>query len=315
VRRHPIWEALAKVATLPPCRSASRKLLRNLLHSPSLSLKRKQQAFNLLATKASSGVTSIEANEVVQGNGHPLRISLNLQEDLDRKWYYWGYAGYEAECVNAVWELAKTRKYTTILEVGANIGFFSLLLGVAARSNSQTSAVHVFEPFEPVYKTLAKNIELNPGLGIRSHRVAVCDKIGNVMLHLPEDPTAKTNASLVEGLFKQAGGVTVPATTLDNFVETEQLNHVDLIKLDCEGAEPFVLAGAKSVIARDQPDILMEVLPPYAATLQDSFESTNYLFYHVTDDGLVPRKALVADTAFRDYLITTRPWMAGKGNG
>jgi len=51
---------------------------------------------------------------------------------------------------------------------------------------------------------------------------------------------------------------------------------------------------------------LIEVLPPYADTLQNLFESTNYLFYHITDDGLIPKKDLVADTSFRDYLITTQ---------
>lgn len=284
----------------------TRSILRKLIASPRLSLKQKQQAFNLLANKASQGVVAVQTDMYIPGNGRQLRVQLNLEEDLDRKWFYWGYGGYEPESVSALRNLVTQRNYTTIFEVGANIGFFSLLLGVEARGNSTSSSVHVFEPFEAVYSALQTNIALNPGLGIEPHQVAVCDKLGTVTLHIPEDPTAKTNASLVEGLFKQCGGVTVPSTTLDHFAETQRIKKVDLIKLDCEGAEPFVLAGAKSLIQRDHPDLLIEVLPPYANTLQEFFAGSDYHFYHITDDGLVPRVGLVADTSFRDYLVTTK---------
>ncbi len=140
------------------------------------------------------------------------------------------------------------------------------------------------------------------------HQVAVCDKVGTVTLHLPEDPTAKTNASLVEGLFKQSGDVQVPADTLDNFAALQQIKKVDLIKLDCEGAEPFVLSGAKALLQRDQPDLIIEVLPPYATTIQKFFAGSVYRFYHVTDTGFVECPALVADTSYRDYLVTTKAW-------
>ncbi len=124
LNRHPFLNACATLACLPPWRRVTRSVLRRLSSAKRLTLKQKQQAFNLLATKASKGIVSVETDMLVPGNGQRLRVQLNLDEDLDRKWFYWGYGGYEPESVAALWQLAMKRKYVTVLEVGANIGFF-----------------------------------------------------------------------------------------------------------------------------------------------------------------------------------------------
>ena len=55
--------------------------------------------------------------------------------------------------------------------------------------------------------------------------------------------------------------------TLDAFCEKQQLNRVNLIKIDVEGAEVALLKGAEQTIRRFRPILMIEVNP---ATLQRS---------------------------------------------
>ncbi len=282
-----------------------RPALRCFTHS-SVSLKRRQQAYNLLAEKASAGVRAAETQVRLPNDLGHVDVCLNLNEDLDRKWYFWGYLGYEPEGVQAICHLIDQRHYSTIIEVGANIGLYSLLMAAAAQKHNPSAVVYTFEPFATVYEALQSNIRRNPTLSVMPHQIAVCDTTGHVTLHIPEDPRAKTNASLVKGLFRQAGAIDVPSITLDAFAESQKLSKVDFVKLDCEGAEPAVLAGAKAIIQRDSPDFLIEVLPECERSLQQYFDGLGYCYYHVTSMGLIPRPQITADTNNRDYFLSKR---------
>ncbi len=304
--RHPLLDRLATIACMPGVRDVCvRPALRYFTHS-SASLKRRQQAYNLLAAKASAGVSAAETQVQLPNDLGHVTVCLNLNEDLDRKWYFWGYLGYEPEGVQAICRLIDQRHYSTIIEVGANIGLYSLLMAAAAQKHSPSAVVFTFEPFATVYEALQRNIRRNPKLSVKAHQMAVCETTGQVTLHIPEDPRAKTNASLVKGLFRQAGAVDVPSITLDAFADSQKLSKVDFVKLDCEGAEPSVLAGAKAIIHRDSPDILIEVLPECERQLQQFFEGQDYRFYHVTPQGLIAKPQIIADATNRDYFLSKR---------
>jgi len=59
----------------------------------------------------------------------------------------------------------------------------------------------------------------------------------------------------------------VGVTSIDNFVAANQIQHVDFIRADCEGAEMLVLEGAARTIERDSPSMLIEVHPIQLETM------------------------------------------------
>src|SRR5262249_44244143 len=62
--------------------------------------------------------------------------------------------------------------------------------------------------------------------------------------------------------FKRGQHVTVRATSLDDWSPSAEISSLDLVKLDAEGAELHVIAGARSVLQRFRPTLILEVSAP-----------------------------------------------------
>ena len=153
------------------------------------------------------------------------------------------------------WEIYHLRKLlkpgAVICDVGANFGYYSLVLAHALRRNC---TVYAFEPNPPTFEFLCKNISLNDIQNVvHAHRLGLSDCDGEASL--AESIGNSGAATLVAG-----HGIQV--TTLDVFVRKNNLPRVDLIKIDVEGLERSVLRGAQGVIQNQPaPMILIEVHP------------------------------------------------------
>ena len=109
----------------------------------------------------------------------------------------------------------------TILDVGANVGFFS----IAARADYPSAKIHAYEPNRRIFPFLRSNTEQ---LGIDTYQEAVGADEGRVSIADEGDSNqAKTIASADGG---------IPQIALQRAVERLG-GRVDLLKLDCEGAE------------------------------------------------------------------------------
>jgi FkbM family methyltransferase len=143
----------------------------------------------------------------------------------------------------------------TILDVGANIGWFSLWFAHFA----PTAQIHAFEPAPESYRFLAQNITANwlePR--ILAHEFGLSERSGTFDLH--SYPTGSTNASLANVAQAQAATtVAVRVATLDDWAR-ESGAVPDFIKCDVEGAELLVFKGGEHIITRDQPIIFTEML-------------------------------------------------------
>jgi FkbM family methyltransferase len=232
---------------------------------------------------------------------------LNLADHLSRQWYFWGYTGYELGVPDLLWQSFGTRHYQTVIEVGANVGYYTLLLAAGVKQFSPGGVVHVFEPYEPVFRQLKRNVALNPRLPIVLNLAATTDRDGEVTLYIPACEHARTNASLVADLFDQNGTATVKAIRLDEYCESKQLSRLHLVKMDCEGAEPAVLRGMKRLLETDEPDLVIEVLPQTEEDLEAILRQTRYRRYLITAEGPQPAKRLVAHAHYRDYFLSTTP--------
>jgi FkbM family methyltransferase len=144
------------------------------------------------------------------------------------------------------------------VDVGANDGYYSLF---AARRLGAEGRVIAIEPSSRERDHLEANIRRNNVKSITILPVALGETAGKGQLKLADGGHTGHNTL---GGFATAGVLTaatetVEVDTLDNVVARLGLERLDLIKIDAEGAEVAVLQGARSIIGKHRPILLVEV--------------------------------------------------------
>lgn len=168
-------------------------------------------------------------------------------------------------CLNDDWEPGESAFFAsrlhegdTVLDIGANIGWFTLL---AAKHVGSTGIIHAFEPRPTTYNMLAKTIALN---GLRScvhlWEYALSDEAGELSINWGTNTDNPGGAFVTRDGLRQPGieSARVRAVRLDDLLPDIA---PDIIKIDVEGAEPLVFAGAANALKRRKPVILSELYP------------------------------------------------------
>ena len=144
----------------------------------------------------------------------------------------------------------------TAVDIGANFGYFSLLLsGLVGESGK----VFAFEPDSSAFKLLSRNIKENGIKNVFLINKALSNKTGNTKLYLDKDNQGEMSLSL-DNIDKPCGYIFVETITLDGYFA--HLNEqIDFIKMDVQGAEGMVIDGAKEILNKHKPKILFEFWP------------------------------------------------------
>jgi FkbM family methyltransferase len=138
-------------------------------------------------------------------------------------------------------------------DVGANWGFYVLL---AAKHRDAGCEVVAFEPHPQSAAELRSQIELNRVANARVMQAALSDRAGEIDFSDTGSAIGQKLASLNDS-HRGARTIRVPAMTLDE--AAREFGPPDLVKIDVEGAENLVLAGAAAVLAQNRPVLLVEV--------------------------------------------------------
>lgn len=139
---------------------------------------------------------------------------------------------------------AEINSGAVIIDIGANIGCFSL------KAAQTALRVLAFEPFPANCDLLRENIALNTADNVEVYPVAVSDKTGRSILFIPDNHSFVGRVSLHPG--RGTRTVECSCVTLDQIFRDNNLDAVDLLKIDCQGAEYEILYGAN-------PDTLQRV--------------------------------------------------------
>jgi FkbM family methyltransferase len=140
------------------------------------------------------------------------------------------------------------------LDVGANVGAYSLLLGQWV---GRTGAVYAFEPSPDMYEGLVQHVRLNALDGVvRPVAAAVADRDGRATLL-----EASTAGERRLALDRSEPGMTVATVSIDSFCARHRLDP-SFIKIDVEGFELDALRGARDTIRRCRDAALFVELHP-----------------------------------------------------
>ena len=159
---------------------------------------------------------------------------------------------FELEEVNLVRQLVRPGQI--VLDVGANIGYYTLLV---SRLVGASGKVHAFEPDPSNAAILRRNLADNQCHNVMVHQVAVGNKDATIGLYRCGDNAGMHRA--YESVCCSDDAIDVRSVVLDHFLRDK--SRVDFIKMDVEGYEYFALEGMDSIIREHSPAILVEFSP------------------------------------------------------
>lgn len=192
-----------------------------------------------------------------------------------------------------------------IIEVGGNVGTETVCYARIANKNGFDC--YTFEPSPVLITDLEKLQSFHPNLKVINN--AVSDKIDTLSFkvapkeHSGQGKLVDSHESNDEDIIK------VNTIKIDDYFK-DQINKISFIQIDVEGHELSVLLGAKKIIEKNRPGIILEVIldlqkKSFTDQLIEFFESLEYDLYSIGKIGL--RKI---NTQLNDYSEYDQNWLA-----
>ena len=204
----------------------------------------------------------------------------------------------ELECAESRFVERFLKPGMHVLDIGANIGYFTLL---TSRQVGAQGTVVAFEPSPRERNRLQKNLVLNHCQNVRVEQVAVCDHIGEANLFVVLGRETGCNSMRSPNVDEPIKPITVPTTTLDEYVSMHETGPIDFVKMDIEGAELSALKGARVLLtSSSRPIWLCEMIDLRTAAWgyravenYDFMVRLGYRWFSILPDGSLkyrPRK-------------------------
>ena len=146
-----------------------------------------------------------------------------------------------------------------MVDVGAHLGEYTLL---AAETVGKTGQVHAFEPQANLFPVVEENVKNNHFKNTTVNCAVVSEQVGEVEFAVCAEPSV-SSIRKVDSFQKGTKIVKVPSTSLEAYWQNKD-KPINLIKVDVEGAEKFVFAGAKKIMtldAQQAPTWIFEYAP------------------------------------------------------
>jgi FkbM family methyltransferase len=206
---------------------------------------------------------------------HDLKIRLRYSEALGRAVLLQG--GFETAEIEFLCK--KISAGDTVLDVGANIGIFSMAFADAVDTQGKVLAL---EPLPQNIERLKNNLKLNHLQNVQIFPVAAGQVNGKVKIHLAND-LAFASVIAVKGQHGNNLVMTISMRKLDEIWQQVGSPPVTVLKIDVEGGELEVLKGAEELIKVCQPLIMAEAnTKKYLDNLKSWLLPRGYIHKHPT---------------------------------
>jgi FkbM family methyltransferase len=227
--------------------------------------------------------------------GIPRRIS-GEQIRFPARWCRYYPGDYEPD--KFAFLRAHTRPGHHVLDIGAHIGLFSVVL---SRLVGPRGRVFSFEPTPHLRATLHDTVRMNScEHNVTIHGEALSATTGHAVFHDTGEVGSNAN-SLVESA-RSARRLDVATVSVDDFAATHHIK-LDVLKIDAEGAELSILEGARETLTSSRPAVQLEVHP---AQIERSGRSLEEMW------GLLDRHRMVVWHGGRQV---DRDWFCGLVEG
>lgn len=210
------------------------------------------------------------------------------------------HAGFEKVSMS-LW-IKLLRHSNIVFDVGANTGLYSLV----TKAIRPDARVFAFEPIQRVYTRLQGNNALN-GYDIMCVKKAASNANGKAIVY--DTPTehvlSVTVGKNLNSPEKKVIPTEVETIRLDTFIKEQQLDRLDLMKLDVETHEPEVLEGLGEYLGRYHPTMLVEVLNDETGKrVEQIVDGLGYLYFNIDDEaGSVRRAERITKSDYYNYLL------------
>lgn len=209
-------------------------------------------ARRLLPLTAKRHLSRLFANRVPEGTTISVDDGRVFRVTRDRVfWRVYYERTYEPDLTAVIRRLVRETDHC--VDVGANFGWYATLLAHLAPGGRVTA----YEPVPEVFARLQDNIQLNGFVNrVELKNSCVGEKDGTVTFACRAQESGLAH---IVGADSEEETIQVPMTTLDNDL-SDAAGRIALIKIDAEGAEAKVLAGASSLLeAVNPPNLVVEV--------------------------------------------------------
>lgn len=219
-----------------------------------------------LLTKIFSGLKMyLDPKDI--GVAHHLAMDFVWEEEITQAW------------------LSMLEPGTTIIDIGANFGYFGLL---AAQLTEKKSKVIFFEANPQLIPYINKSLAANWYHEVSTVvNAAVADKPGKVTLNVLEDYIGSSTAQSVDDLkaymsdkmdIRVAEKIEVDAVTIDDYCSQNKIEKIDLIKMDIEGFEQKAYQGMRQMVKKS-PSITM-----FVEFTKESYENPERFYQQMLKD-------------------------------
>lgn len=147
-----------------------------------------------------------------------------------------------AELQTRRWFVENVQPDWVVFDVGANVGVYAILAGQLVRDGR----VFAFEPTS-TFEMLEQNLAANGVEGVTVVRSAI------------SDATGRRRDKIYRIWGADPDDADFDFVTLDDFCEAERLQRIDLIKIDVDGFELEVILGARRILERFRPVLIVEI--------------------------------------------------------
>jgi FkbM family methyltransferase len=214
------------------------------------------------------------------------RIAVALPDLIQSRIYFFGF--WEPNLTHFI--RRALRAGDTFVDVGANIGYFSLLASKIVGERGQVFSV---EASPTIHRKLQRNISLNKCRNVRVFNIAASDEEGSLSIYLGNDDNLGATTTVASVAVKSAQKLeaVVPAKPLPAIIGAENLLRARLIKIDVEGAELSVLRGIGQLLGKfgDDTEWVVEAWADGGqgsdtAELLASFRKAGYKLFELPND-------------------------------
>ena len=195
--------------------------------------------------------------------------------------------------------LKSIKRDWTVIEIGANQGYFTALFQKLVGSSGE---VHAFEPIPTTFQLLKKSVSNYPKNCCLYNLGTAAENLDSVEFHLPVNDHGQATMSPHSSdawQNQEIRKVICKVVRLDDFEPIKELEKVDFIKLDAEGAELPSLRGAQTLLAQHKPILFFEGCKEWMSSFQymprdfDQFlETLHYKHLQVVGKKPVPIHSL-----------------------